>query len=124
MRNSLVLITCLCLFLAACESKPQTSPAPVVEQYLVAKVEGDADTIRQLLCSEMEAEWQREVRTFETITGATIQDLECQRRGDLEVVQCQGQIVAAYGTEQRLFPLGAYRVTYEHGEWKWCGETQ
>jgi hypothetical protein len=40
------------------------------------------------------------------------------------VVDCQGKIVALYGAEQTEFPLGAYRIVLEDGQWKWCGETE
>jgi hypothetical protein len=37
-------------------------------------------------------------------------------------VRCDGTIVALYGTEETEFPLTAYRVVQEDGEWRWCGE--
>jgi hypothetical protein len=121
-----LLWTTLLFTLPACSGAGALNddPARVVERYLQAKVERDAETIRHLLCSEMEAQWQREARTFETVSGATIQGMSCQRQGESGVVRCLGQIVALYGAEQRIFPLGAYHVVQESGEWKWCGEAQ
>lgn len=102
-------------------------PAAAVERYLTAKVESDGDTIRALLCSEMEAVLERELRTFESVTGAELEDMACAAdpaAGDKARVACTGRIVALYGTEETVFPLAAYRVVREDGEWRWCGETQ
>ena len=117
----LFLITCLlALVLVACAGAGD--PAETVESYMQAKVDGDADEIRALLCSEMEADLERESRTFDSVTGVTIENMSCQRQNDSEVVSCQGEIVALYGNEETVFPLVSYRVTEEDGEWKWCGE--
>jgi hypothetical protein len=87
-----------------------------------AKADGDADTIRQLLCSEMEGVLEREIRTFESVSDVRIEGMACQRVSDSDVVTCSGKIVASYGTEDTEFPLASYRVVDEDGEWKWCGE--
>ena len=123
MKRSLLLCLCL-LLLAACASADASDPAQVVERYLQAKVAGDGEAIRRLLCAEMEQDWERETRSFETVSQATLQDLACRRRGESDVVDCQGKIVALYGAEQTEFPLGSYRVAREDGEWKYCGETE
>jgi hypothetical protein len=102
-------------------------PGAAVERYLTAKVNSDSDTIRALLCSEMEAVLERELRTFESVTGAEIQDMVCTAdppQGTAARVACTGQIVALYGTEETVFPLTAYRAVEEDGEWKWCGESE
>jgi hypothetical protein len=102
-------------------------PAAAVARYLTAKVESDGDTIRALLCSEMEAVLERELRTFESVTGAEIEDMACTAdppQDNAARVACTGRIVALYGTEETTFPLTAYRAVQEDGEWKWCGETE
>jgi len=109
------------LALVAC-SDGGSDPAESVEKYLQAKVKGDATQIRSLLCSEMEAVLERESRTFESVSGVSIEGMECQRAGESDVVRCQGKIVALYGAEETEFPLVSYRVVEEDGEWKWCGE--
>jgi hypothetical protein len=96
--------------------------ADVVEKYLTAKVNRDADTITSLLCSAMEANLEREIHTFDTVTGVTIENMACQRDSGADTVTCQGLIVASYGTENVEFPLSKYHVVEEDGEWKWCGE--
>ena len=95
-----------------------------VERYILAKVNGDADKLRDYLCSEMENEWEREAHSFDTVTGVSVQNLSCKRRGIQEIVDCQGEILANYGGEQRIFPVGTYRIVWEASSWKWCGELE
>ncbi|MBK8935167.1 MAG: hypothetical protein IPM76_23200 [Chloroflexi bacterium] len=111
------------LLLAACGGDNGAGdPAQTVEQYLQAKADGDADTIRALLCADMEQFLERESRTFDSVSGVHIDGMVCTRDGSSDVVRCEGKIVATYGTEDTEFPLTSYRVVQEDGEWKWCGE--
>jgi len=110
------------LILTACRDGDRNDPQAVVEDYLQAKVSRDKDTIQKLLCSEMETFLERETHTFETVTDARIDDLSCTWEEDSDIVRCQGMILASYGAEQTEYPLEAYRVVQEDGEWKWCGE--
>jgi hypothetical protein len=111
------------LVLAACT--PQTAdPADAVEKYLQAKVSGDAETIRALLCPDMEQFLERETLSFSSVDGATIEDMTCSRVEGQDKVTCSGQIVATYGTEDTVFPLSNYAVAEVDGEWKWCGQTE
>lgn len=132
----LVVFSLLALLLgvAACggaESGGGTAGDPAaraVEEYLSAKVRGDDEEIRAGLCSAMEADLERELRTFESVSNAMIDNMSCASDDpaaeDETAVRCAGEIVALYGTEETKFPLGAYRAVTEDGEWKWCGETQ
>ena len=117
----ILLVAALAILLAAC-SNGGGDPAKTVEQYLQAKVEGNEKVIRQLLCSEKEADAFQEINAFTSVSGAHIEDMKCQRVDDSDIVQCEGKIVATYGKEDTEFPLTAYRVVQEDGEWKWCGE--
>jgi hypothetical protein len=123
MRTVLVLLF-LVLILAACGGAGD--PAETVERYLQAKVAGDRQQIQTDLCSEMESVLEREARTFESVSGVELEGMACQLAGDgggdEAVVSCDGRIVALYGAEETEFPLVAYRVVQEDGEWKWCGE--
>lgn len=102
--------------------------ARAVEDYLGAKIRGDADSIRAGLCSTMEGDLERESRAFESVSNASIQNMSCASDDPAAaaetVVRCSGEIVALYGTEETKFPLAAYRVVIEDGEWKWCGESE
>lgn len=136
MKQVSLLIFALLLFnLAACGGNGSTNgetggdpAARAVENYLSAKVRGDTDAIRAGLCSEMEADLERETRTFESVSNAMIENMSCisdDPTAESEtVVRCSGEIVALYGTEETNFPLGAYHAIIEDGEWKWCGETR
>ncbi len=113
----------LMFVLAACAGGSAGDPAQTVEKYLQAKVEANEQVIRSLLCSEMEANAFQEINAFTSVTGAHIEGMACQWHEGMDVVTCEGKIVATYGTEETEFPLTAYRVVQEDGEWKWCGET-
>lgn len=117
----LLLLSILTLALAACDVAGD--PGEIVEQYLSAKVAGDADQMAQLLCSAMEARLEEEARTFETVSEVRIEGLDCAQTGD-NTVTCDGVIVATYGLQDTEFPLVSYRVVQEDGEWRWCGETE
>ena len=109
---------------SAAGSPAGSDPAKVVEAYITAKVKVDQDTVRKLLCSEKEKDFQSEATTFLGVTNPQIQGMQCTRVGQEDKVKCAGKIVAQYGTEKNEFPLVTYRVVQEDGEWKWCGETQ
>ena len=114
----------LLVMLAACgggEAPGVADPAQTVERYLTAKVGRDADTVRTLLCAEMEADLERESHAFDTVSDARIEGLACEVV-DGDTVRCDGRIVASYGAEETEFALGSYRVVEEDGEWQWCGE--
>ena len=121
MKKLILPILFLILLLAACGGGTAGDPAQTVENYLQAKADGDAETIQQLLCSEMEGVLERESRAFESVSGVHIEGMTCTDEGNGKV-SCTGAIVATYGTEDTEFPLTAYRVVQEDGEWKWCGE--
>jgi hypothetical protein len=122
MKKTVILFAFVLSLAAACSSSSASDPAQTVEKYMQAKADSDAAAVRQLLCSEMESVFERESRTFESVSGVHIEDMDCQQVGESQVVSCQGTIVATYGTEETEFPLASYRVVEEDGEWKWCGE--
>ncbi|GAB5489794.1 MAG: hypothetical protein Phog2KO_00090 [Phototrophicaceae bacterium] len=114
-------IILIAFILGACtaESSNEDSAGQMVEEYLQAKVDSDEDTIRRLICSELEASITREVSSFASVE-ASIEGMSCTSEGN--IVSCTGEIVAVYGTENREFPLTSYSVVQEDGEWRWCGE--
>ena len=97
-------------------------PAATVEKYMRAKVGRDAETMRGLLCARMEKQLQQEVTTFAGVAGVSIDGMACKQDG-ANRVSCKGKVVALYGAEKMEFPLVAYSVVKEDGEWKYCGET-
>ena len=122
MRRSMFTMLVIILGALAVACDGGGDPAITVEQYLQAKVDGDADTVRALLCSELEGQLEREIRTFDSVSGVELQNMACTRVDNSNRVSCDGVIVALYGEEETEFPLVTYRVVQEDGEWKWCGE--
>ncbi|NWG16726.1 MAG: nuclear transport factor 2 family protein [Chloroflexi bacterium] len=118
-----VLAALVVLLLAGCAGGDSGAgdPAEAVERYIQAKIAADAEAVRALLCSDMEADFDREAGSFAGVE-ARLEGMDCRRDGDTNVVRCQGKIVATYGPENLDFPLTAYRVVLEGGVWKWCGE--
>jgi hypothetical protein len=108
------------LLLAGCGGG--NDPAKVVQRYLAGKVAQDEDVVRNLLCSELEGSYEMELYSFASSNDASIEDMACSQRGTSAVVDCTGTIIVSYGEEHSEFPLSAYRVVQEDGEWKWCGE--
>lgn len=125
-RISLLTLSIIILALLSACGGGGGDPAAAVERYLTAKVGRDADTVRALLCSDMEHELERETRAFETVSDARIEGLSCtvagDDSGDEAIVSCDGRIVASYGLQETEFDLSSYRVVKEDGEWRWCGE--
>lgn len=119
----LVLVLFTAVSVACADNAGGGDAAANVETYLEAKVNGEADTVRSLLCSEMEQFADREIHTFDSVTDVTIEGMACTDGGNGRVT-CAGVIKAAYGAEETEFPLTNYKVVQEDGEWKWCGETQ
>ncbi|MCL4803849.1 MAG: hypothetical protein KJ046_06100 [Anaerolineae bacterium] len=135
--NRIIVLVALLVFLAltACggsgdggSQSGTDRPARAVESYLNAKVQGDQNGIRSGLCSAMEADLERELHAFETVSNATIENMSCASDDPSSqaetTVRCSGEIVALYGTEETNFPLTSYRAVSEDGEWKWCGESE
>lgn len=122
--KKLMMFIALLLLLAACgggDGDGGETAVLTVENYMQAKVATDANTIRALLCSEMEANAERETLTFQGVDNPRIEAMDCTFDGQ-ETVSCTGKIIATYGTEDNEFPFTNYRVVQEDGEWKWCGE--
>jgi hypothetical protein len=121
-KRMLIFALLAMLLLAACGgSSGGGDPVKTVENYLQAKIKSDKETMRGLLCSDLEKNLDAEATSFAAVNDATLQNMACTLDGD--VVRCTGRIVAQYGTEQNEFPLASYKVVQEDGEWKWCGET-
>ncbi|MCA9987360.1 MAG: hypothetical protein KDE59_23795 [Anaerolineales bacterium] len=122
-RNYLVILLSMVVIVAGLAScGGADDPAATVEAYLEAKATGDEAALGALLCSEQEVNLQREVHTFDSVTGVELVDMACSYPGSGDIVSCDGKFVALYGSEETEFPLVSYRVVQEDGQWKWCGE--
>ncbi|MFN8531647.1 MAG: hypothetical protein U0670_23835 [Anaerolineae bacterium] len=95
--------------------------AAAVLSYLQAKVANNRDGVRDLLCSTMEDQLDREALSFSGV-NAQLENASCTTDSGGTTVTCTGQISAVYGTESRSFPLSRYNVVQEDGQWRWCGE--
>jgi hypothetical protein len=119
----ILLLTLAALFLlTACASTQPSDPTDAVKRYLEAKIKGDREVMQELLCLPMESDLTREAASFSSVTNARIENMQCEHTSGTDIVQCTGQIIATYGTEDSTFDLASYRVVQEDGEWKWCGE--
>lgn len=118
----LTLLILVVILLAAC-GNVAGDPADTVERYIEAKAAADSETVAALLCSDLEANLQREAMSFASVE-TRVEDLACSQVGDTNTVSCEGAIVATYGTEDQSFELGSYNVVQEDGEWRWCGEAE
>lgn len=134
-RYFLVVLFLILIALTACSGSGNTGspattdrPARAVEEYLSSKIRSDQAGIRAGLCSAMEADLERELHAFESVTNAMIENMSClsddPKATSETVVRCAGEIVALYGTEETKFPLTSYRSVNEDGEWRWCGESE
>ena len=130
LRQAAICLSAMSLLLAACDSgTPSTNvpsvsddaPAQAVIRYLEAKLASDRDTMRDLLCSDMEARLEEEALSFSSV-NAELQDAVCTSNAGTDTVTCTGVISAEYGVEVREFPLSTYRVVEEDGQPRWCGE--
>jgi hypothetical protein len=119
----LCLLVLLFLFLVACAK--EGDPAKTVESYLKARVDSDADKLRNLSCPEWEAQAMLQADSFRSM-NARLEGMSCRKNGEdgkYTLVSCDGKIVTTYANgETREWELGTYRLVEDDGEWKMCGE--
>ena len=114
------------MLLAACGgngSPSEDAAGQAVHQYLQAKIDTNADGIRNLLCSAQEANLDREAQSFSGVK-ARLENVTCNQDTNANTVTCSGAIVADYNGENTTFPLTKYNVVQEDDQWKWCGEAR
>lgn len=115
-----VWLVVLLLVLAGCNSD---NPAvKTVETYLQARIDGDADTLKTVLCAANEANASREAASFAAL-DASLEGLACTFDSASSTVSCEGKIVAVYNGENRDLEIPRYSVVQEDGAWKVCGES-
>lgn len=102
------------------------APEDVVEKYLQAQVDSDADTMRQLACAAWEGQALLQAQSFVAV-DATLVNMACRRESGNDeevVVTCDGTISVVYdGENTQDIELRSYVVRQEDGEWKFCGES-
>ena len=113
------------LMLSACAK--ESSASEVIESYLKAKVDSDAEKLVALACADYEAEATLDADSFAGL-NAKIQGLTCTEsgtEGDSTLVTCNGTLQIEYrGEEPRTSPLDdtVYLARKVGGEWKMCGQ--
>ena len=118
-RNGMLLLVIMAL--AACGGGNDNAAGKVVEKYLQAKVDGDGDILKTVLCAANEGDANREAASFAAL-DATLESVACTFEDASSTVSCTGKIVAVYNGENREIELPNYSVVQEDGLWKVCGE--
>src|SRR3990172_6745025 len=106
-------------------SNDSGGPVSAIESYNKALVEGKADQLTTLSCSDWEADAQNELASFSAVK-VSLEDMSCSesdKDGDTVLVSCTGKIIANYGNEVLEINLAdrLYQVVQEGGEWRMCG---
>jgi hypothetical protein len=121
---ALFLVLTANLLLVACASSAD-APAKVVENYLNALVEKDADRLSTLVCGDWEEDALIELDSFQAVT-ARLENAACTQTGtdgETALVDCTGSIIASYNDEDQELDLSVrtYQVTQEGSDWLVCG---
>jgi hypothetical protein len=121
--KQIVAIALAGLALAACGGAPaEENVGSVVVEYLQARIDGDADKLRTLLCAANEGNATREAASFASVE-ASLNEVDCTFDAASAKVSCTGSITATYDGENRDIPLPNYQMVQEDGAWRVCGET-
>jgi hypothetical protein len=121
----ILLIVFTALTFSACGASNDNAPVQVVEDYLNALVEKDANRLTTLSCGEWEEDALLELDSFQAVT-ARLERLACEQTGtdgETALVLCSGNIVTTYNEEDQQLDLSVrtYQVVQEDGEWLVCG---
>lgn len=126
LRKPILLLSLLltAILLAACASNDD-APVRVVENYLNALVNKEADKLPALVCGDWEEDALIELDSFQAVT-AQLEELSCSQTGtdgDTALVLCTGNIVATYNNEDQKLDLSTrtYQVVQQSGDWLVCG---
>jgi hypothetical protein len=109
---------------SAC-SNDSDGPVSAIQAYNQALVNGDANQLSTLSCSDWEADAQNELASFAAVK-VSLENMACsqaQEDGDTVLVSCTGKIVANYGNEVLEIDLAdrLYQAVLEGGDWRMCG---
>jgi hypothetical protein len=115
------LLSLLLLMLTACASD---DAGTAVESYMQARIDGDADRVRSLVCAAQEAQAVNQAASLAGV-DASLEGMECTvsgTEGEFTIVTCQGNFVFNYDGEIQERPIGNWLVAQEGGAWRVCGE--
>jgi hypothetical protein len=120
------LIISFSVFLLAACGGSSDAPAAVVENYVQALADGDADKMAQLSCADWEDDARLSADSFIAVE-TTLNDVSCKTtstEGDTARVDCTGSIGVSYNGEDRSVDLAGhtYSVTKQGGDWLVCGQ--
>ncbi len=111
-------------FLTACGGGEHPAAA-ATEAFVQALADKNEAQYLTLTCADYEFNALLEYDSF-GLVNTHIEGLDCQAvtvDGDTAEVNCQGEIVASYGNEDRRFELSErrYQVVKQDGQWLVCG---
>jgi hypothetical protein len=114
------------LVLLACTSSTSDAPAQAVQSYLDALVAKDVERLPTLVCGEWEEDALIELDSLQAVS-ARLEGVACTQtgtEGDTALVDCTGNIVLTYDTEDQNIDLTnfTYQVIQEGGDWLVCGK--
>ena len=112
------------ILLASCARS--TNPAQVVEAYLQAIADRDADRLVTLSCKGWEASALLEYDALSQ-TQIGLRNVHCQSTGNLgTTVACTGSLLLHYGSEEDEIPLDdrLYQMERNGEDWVVCGMTR
>ncbi len=126
MHKLLITLTFFLLLMNMSACQPQKEPAAlVVENYLTAIVNKDAEKISVLSCAEWVDSAMLDLDAFQGVE-ARLDGLQCAVTGtedSFTLVKCQGAILATYNNEEQKFDLDTrtYLLSQFNGDWLVCG---
>jgi hypothetical protein len=117
---TLVIVTSL---LGACGDGG--SPEAAIEKYLQSLISSDQVGAVNASCAAWEAQARAEAASFDAVE-ARLEGVSCSvtgESGEINLVSCQGVIVATYGAEDQELELAgrSYQVINEGDQWRMCG---
>ena len=122
--RSIFLMCIVALLFSAC-GKASDPAVKVVEDYVNALVNKDANTISALSCADWESNAMLELDSLQAVS-TRLENLACTNtgtEGTTTQVSCQGKIIATYDNEDQQLDLSVrvYQVTKQGGEYQVCG---
>lgn len=127
-RRFLLILTMVLMtnvVLTACGSSDADAPVNAVENYWNVIVAKDAERLPALVCGDFEEEALTVLDSLQAV-DARLENISCSQtgtEGDTALVNCTGNMVLTYDTEDQEIDLSVftYEVVEEGGDWLVCG---